>query len=251
MVAATERTFKIVEGLMELGRARVSELSEYLEMSNSSVYSHLATLRKHGYVVKRGDAYQLGLQFLTVAEYVRHRDPVFRAAKPKVKEVAEKTGEIASLMAENQGRGVFVYRRKGADMARPAIVGNKAYLHATAGGKAILAHMSETRVESIIDEWGLPKRTENTITDRDELWKELEQIRERGVAFNDQEDIEGLRAAAVPVMSRSNQFAWALTVFGPAHTIDGDVFEEEIPDLLLETANNIQLDVAFNERQEQ
>lgn len=249
-VAATERTLEIVDALKQKKGARVSELSKELGITKSSVHSHLATLEQQKYVVKEGDKYLLSLQFLDIAEHVRNRDPVFRVAKSKVKEIAEETEEVASLMAEDHGRGIFVYRRKGDNTTRPATVGNRVHLHATAGGKAILAHLTTESVEEIIEQWGLPPVTDNTITDRQELMDELDSVRERGVAFNDEEDIDGLRAVAVPVMNANNRIAGSLSVYGPAHRMRDDLFREEIPDLLLESANDIQLNVAFTERRD-
>lgn len=250
VVQATERTFTIIDTLRELEGARVSELSEELDMSKGSIHNHLSTLKKHNYVVKHGDQYKLGLRFLDIAEHVRNRDAVFREAKPKVKEIAEETGEVASLMAEDNGRGIFVYRRKGDKSSRPATVGNQEHLHTTAGGKAILAFLPGDRVDEIVDTWGLPKATENTITDREALYEELDTIRETRVSFNDAEDIEGLRAVGTPVMDTNNRVAGSLTVYGPAQRMKGDLFREELPDLLLENANDIQLNVAFNKRQD-
>lgn len=249
-VGATERTLRIITALKQLEGARISELSECLDMSKSSIHSHLATLEKHKYVIKRGDIYQLGLKFLTISEHVRNRNPVFRAAKPRVKELAQESGEVASLMAEDHGKGIFVYRRKGTTSSRPTIVGNQVYLHTTAGGKAILAYLPAERTTEIIDRLGLPKKTENTITDRDDLLEELENVRDRGVAFNYEEDIEGLRAVAAPVMGSDNHVVGALSIYGPAHRMQGGLFEEKLPDLLLGCANDIQLDVAFTERRD-
>jgi len=45
----------------------------------------------------------------------------------------------------------------------------------------------------------LPSLTENTITDEDELYEELAEIRERGYSINNQETIPGLRAIGVPI----------------------------------------------------
>jgi DNA-binding IclR family transcriptional regulator len=65
-------------------------------------------------------------------------------------------------------------------------------MHLTSAGKAILAHYPRERVEEIIDHRGLDSATPNSITEREALFKELEDIRERGFSFNNQENIEGL-----------------------------------------------------------
>jgi DNA-binding IclR family transcriptional regulator len=247
-VAASKRCFTILEALLEHeGGARISELSEELEMAKSSIHSHLATLRELEYIAKEGDLYNPGLQFIKIGEQVRNRNHIFQASKPYVKEIAATTDEVASLMAEEHGWGVFVHRRKGANVARQATPGERYYLHATAGGKAILAHLPEKRVEDIIESQGLPSLTGRTITNQDDLFSELQEIRDTGVAFNDQEDVHGLRAVGVPVNNQNGNVVGALTVHGPAHRMEGSLFEEEIPDLLLNKADDIQLNVAFDQ----
>ncbi|WP_254533213.1 IclR family transcriptional regulator [Natrinema gelatinilyticum] len=247
-VGATERSIAIMEALKELNGARIAELSEHLDITKSSVHAHLVTLEKHEFVVKQGDEYRLGLRFLNVGEYVRNRNPVFQEAKPKVKELAQKTGEVASLIAEDHGKGVFVFRRKGENITRPTTVGNQVDLHVTAGGKAILANLPKPTVDEILDRRGLPRYTPNTITDREVLEDDLERIRKQGVAFNDQEDINGLRAVGVPLEETSGRTVGALSIYGPAHRLRGDLYREEIPDLLRESANDVQLQVAFKQQ---
>lgn len=61
----------------------------------------------------------------------------------KVKEIVQVTGMFASLMVEDHGREIFDYRWKGENTTRPTTVGNQVYLHATAGGKAVMAELPE------------------------------------------------------------------------------------------------------------
>ncbi|WP_076431446.1 IclR family transcriptional regulator domain-containing protein [Haladaptatus litoreus] len=65
-------------------------------------------------------------------------------------------------------------------------------MHNTAPKKAILAEYSTTRIEEVLNQWRLPGETNQTITTRHELFTELERVRERGYAINDDEAVEGL-----------------------------------------------------------
>lgn len=236
----------VVEGLRDLDGARVTELADHLDVGKSTVHRHLSTLDAHDYVVKEGDEYHLGLRFLGLGEYVRERNPVYEMARPIVDQLAEETEERALFMTEEHGRAVYLYRGLGSHAVRTnSTTGTRRYLHTVAGGKVMLAYLPEYRVDAIIDRWGLPAETPATITDREELDAELEQIRERGVAFNREECIDGLQAVAAPVLGPDGTVIGALSVSGPTHRMKGEWLEEEIPDLLLGSANELELNIEY------
>ena len=244
-VKSVDRSITILEELQDVGGARVSELSERLGMAESSVHSHLTTLHDAGYVVKHGDIYDIGLKVLSLSRYAQHRNEVFRTAKPKVNELAFETGEIVSLFAEDHGIGYFVYGRKSIETTVPNTQSKTAELHAVAPGKAMLAHYPRKKVEEIISRRELAALTENTITEKDELFQELEEIQSRGYAFNDEEYIEDLRAVGVPVKGAHGQVVAALSVYGPKHRLSGNFYETELPDMLQACANDMYLEVKY------
>jgi len=246
-VKAAETLFKVIEALEELDGASVSELAQNLEVAKSTAHRHLSTLEQAEYVVKEGDQYQLGLRFLSVGEHVRNRIEVYQMVQPLVDELAEKTEERGLFTVEEHGRAVKVYRAKGRHAVETdSLVGTRRYLHTVASGKAILANLPEHRVDAILQRHGLPASTDQTITDRETLFEELERIRDRGVAFNREESIPGLRAVAAPVVGNNGQVCGALTVSGPASRMKSDSFEQEIPDLLLGMANELKLNIAHS-----
>lgn len=245
-VKSAATLLNVVEGIRELDGARVTELADHLGIGKSTVHRHLSTLDAHEYVVKEGDEYHLGLRFLGLGEYVRERNPVYGLAQPIVDQLAEATEERALFMTEEHGRAIYLYRGLGAHAVRTnSTIGTRRYLHTVAGGKAMLAHLPDERVDAIIDRWGLPAETPTTITDRAELDAELEEIRERGVAFNREECIDGLQAVAAPVLGPDEQVVGALSVSGPTHRMKGEWLEQEIPDLLLGSANELELNIEY------
>lgn len=246
-VKTIERMFVITDALRNLDGARISELGEYTGLANSTVHRHLNTLNKMGYVVQEGDIYQIGLGFLDIAEYAHNRKKAYQLAKPKVQELAEETDERCQFVVEEHGRGVYVHVETGSHAVETnSRIGKRLYLHSTSVGKAILAHLPDQRVDEIIDEWGLPKQTENTITRREDLEEELEQIREKGVAYNREGNIKGLRSVGTPVLGPSGQIIGSLSISGPTHRMKGEKYEETMPDLLLGAANELELNLEYS-----
>lgn len=242
-----ETTVSILEGLEELDGAGVTELADHLGLSKAAVHNHLSTLAANHFVVQEETEYSLGLRFMAVGEYVKHQNALYQAGKNEVDELAERTGEYGHLMAEQYGRGYHVHKAQGAEAVAEAYhdlnLEKPYHLHHNAIGKAVLAFMPRERIDAVIDRYGLPEWTENTITDRDTLYEEIERTRERGYALNDEEEIKGLRAVGAPIQTTKRGLVGAVSVSGPVSRMKGEWFEAELPELVLQTANVIELNL--------
>jgi DNA-binding IclR family transcriptional regulator len=245
-VKSVESAFKIINKLKDLNGARLSELSEHIDKPKSSIHNYLATLEQEEYIIKQGNEYHVGLRFLTLGSFARQRQGIYDIAKPEAKSLAEKTGELTNVMAEEHGRGVYVFRATGENaVSVDATTGDRVYLHNTALGKAMLAFFPQSYVEEILETHGMPKTTENTITDKKELFQHLEKIRDRGLAIDDEERVEGLRCIAAPI-THKDRAVGAISISGPTSSMKGDRFEEEIPQLISDAANVIELNLAYS-----
>jgi len=245
-LSTTETTFEILEALKRNDGARVTELAEELDIAPSTVHGHLATLLETGYVIKEGDVYQMGLAFLELGEYVRTRKEPFTIAESYTEQLADETDSRAVFTVEEHGKGVYMYTFSG-DYAvwTYSTVGKRFPLHATAAGKSILSALPEGRIEAIIDRHGLNAETEQTITDREELLDELASIDERGYAFNHEEQLDGIKAIGVPVTGSDGHVVGAFSVASPANRMKGEWFNEELPEIILATANEFELEISL------
>jgi len=243
----TENTIRILAALKELDGAGVTELATQLSMSKSTVHDHLATLREYDYVTKDGNSYEVGLGFFEMGEYARKRHKIYEVARPEITELAEETGELTNLMVEEHGQGVYLYRARGEKaVTLDTHTGKRRYLHNTALGKAILAHLPDDQVQAILDRHGLPPATPNTITDRRQLSEKLAEIRERGLAFCCQERVEGLQCVAAPVLGRDDEVLGAISVAAPTTRLTDECFDEEIPELVLQATNVVEINITYS-----
>ncbi len=243
-VRATETSIRILEGIIELdGEAGITELATHLSVAKSTIFKHLNTLERNGFVVKQGDQYRIGLRALEFGGYAQRYDGVYDTAHPEVRQLAEESGELANLMFEEGGKGVYVYTAQG-DKAVDidTQTGRRVYLHSTGLGKAILATLSDTRVREIIEMHGLPKATEHTITDEGELFDELDQIRSEGIAYDREESVEGMACIARPLSVPTERPA-AISITGPVSRIQTGDTEERIRTILDQAGNVIELNL--------
>lgn len=236
-------SYRIVGKLQALDGAGVTELAEQMDLGKSTVYQYLSTLHDEGYVVKRGHTYHLGLKYLHHGMYARNERPVVDLAQPSLETLVDETGEVGWITCEDHGKLVTLDSMVGEHDINEKFrgqVGNREYLHAHAGGKAILAAYSDDRVTDIVESHGLPVYTEHTITDRDRLFDELDRIREEGVAFNDEEAIRGYRAVSAAV-TKGEETVGSITIGGPKNRLNGEYYQEELPSLIRGAINEIEL----------
>lgn len=237
----TETSFEIIEAIKEQDGATLTELANHLHLAKSTIHKHLATLYKHDYVLKEGREYHLGFKFLNMGEYIKSRKEIYKIAKRKIQKLENMTGEEVDFTVENQGRLVTIHENfdeKIKSLGFRSGVYN--HMHDNAAGKAILAEFTRERVEEIIETWGLPEKTDNTITSSDELHAELEQVRDRGYAINDEEYLRGLRAVGATVTKTDGSVCGAMSVTGPTYRMKEDILHKEIPDTLLSVIDEFQ-----------
>jgi DNA-binding IclR family transcriptional regulator len=241
-VKGVETACRVLEALRELDGAGVTEVADHVGVSKATAHGHLTTLYKHEFVARDGDDYRVSLRFVDFGEHAKNGVEIHEVATQEVDKLADRTGEVAQYMVEEHGRGVYLHKARGADAVQTAsYTGNRKRLHCTALGKAILAHLSEARVRAIADRHGLPEATPATITDVETLLEELATIRERGVAFDDEEILQGLRCVAAPITGQDGDLFGAISVSGPVSRIKGARFREELPELVSGAANVIEI----------
>lgn len=250
-VRAVETTIRVLEALKELGGATVTELADHLGLTKGTVHNHVSTLEQHRFVIKERGQYNLSLRFLIFGEYVRNDDILYQIGEPEITELVEDTGEIVHLSTEQHGLSMKLCKLLGEDAVGERFHAVKLqrpdYLHYTATGKAILAFLPRSRVERIVDEYGLTELTSNTITDSAALFDELEATRARGYSLNDQEEVEGIRAVGAPVRDQTGRVLGAISVSGPVNRMQEERFQEILPEKVTNTANVIEANINLTE----
>jgi len=242
-----ERNFEVIAALQELQGAGVTEVAEYLDISKSAAYNHLATLRELQFVVKEGEMYRLGLRFLLLGEFVRNQNELFRHARDEIDALARETGEYAHLATEQHGLSVNLYKARGEQAVgtdyQTRRLQKPDYLHFSATGKAILAFLPRERVEEIVELHDLERKTEHTLTDSEELFAELERTRDQGYSINNEEQVKGIYAIGAPILEDDGRVLGSLSVSGPINRFQDEGYHDRIMDLVTETANVIEVNI--------
>ncbi len=241
-IDSVERACRVIDLLKERGTVGVSELAEALDLSKGTAYSYLATLVENGYAVADDGRYHLSFRYLSLSEAAIDRVGAYDVVTEQLDAVADEHGERVQFAVEEGGRAVYLYRATGEEAVNPSVgIGHYEYLHCISLGKTMLARLPDERVAEIADRHGLPEQTGNTITELDELTAELERIRERGYAVDDEERVHGIRCIAVPLNTGESDPLGAISVSGPARRMTDDRMRGDLLESLLQAANVIEV----------
>lgn len=245
-IRAVEITCSLIETLRVGGKMGVSEIAAKMGYAKSTIYNHLVTLEKNHLVVSEDSKYRLSLHFLEIASDIKSQHGLlhYSIIRRKVNELSAETGENARFGNEEHGELINIYQvQRSPGVSEHFQLSMREPMHCTATGKSMLAFMSQERVDEIINVRGLEQKTENTITDYDELMKELENIRKQRFAIDDEERATGLRCIAAPVIENRRYRAviiGSIGIFGPVSRLSGDKLDE-ITTQIQQFANMIEI----------
>ncbi len=199
----------------ELG---VSEISRKLNMLKTTVYNILATFEMMGYVRQnpRTEKYYLGTRILRMAYVVNNHMGLRELFLPYLERIAENCGEVCYFGIPQDGEVLYIESVYPPGQARLRnLLGERAPLHCTGIGKAMLAHMDLSDTE-------LSYHTPQTICDPVVMQGELVQIRQRGYAIDNMEHEVGIKCVAIPVFGADGQVMGAVSVSGPSMRFDAE-----------------------------
>ena len=252
-VQSIERAFAIAE---EIARNRegisLAELSKRVGLHNSTTFHLVKTMVQLGYVSQLADTrkYRIGRRMFTLAagaldeiELVSVATPILEkltAATGEYSHFAIRSGEQIVVVAKTAGTGIFqMVDRTGA--VRPA--------HATALGKVLLAALSPSQLERYLATCELHKFTAKTIVEREALLREIEEVRRKGLAFDDGEFDAEARCVAVPVRDFTGRVAGAIGMSGPMWRLSLQALQEKSK-YVREAAVELSAELGFQPEQE-
>lgn len=200
-IGSLETAFDIVELVAESGEITPTELASELDYSRSTIHYYLTTLEKHRFLTRGEDGYRLGFRFLHYGNQAIRDHELTGVVGDEVEKLAQETGMRALFAVEQQGRSVTISRSSAEGPSNVgAHLGTEQYLHATAFGKALLAHLPDDTVDDIVEQHGLPDVHPGAVTDRETLMRDLDAIREQGFAYEKSGHGERSCSIAVPVV---------------------------------------------------
>jgi IclR family KDG regulon transcriptional repressor len=240
-VRAVERAMQILSSFDgEHAERGVSEIAQATGLHKATAYRIIMTLLNGSFLERTpdGERFRLGLRVVELGLGAL-RDLDFRqAAFPYMQQLVERFQEICTLGVFDHGQVLhveIVHSKHTLTIA--ARVGRHLPAHCTASGKVLLAFLPPAVVEPILNA-PLAAYTERTITSPARLREELEVVRQRGYALDDEEFEVGIRAVAAPIQDIDGNVIAALSMPGPTNRITPERIPE-IAQALVEAAEAV------------
>lgn len=200
----------------------ITELSQQLELSKSIVHRIVSTLENWGFLEQNpvSKKYRLGIKLFELGSLVSGELEIRRHALPVMQELADFSGETVNLTIVDRPsyEGVCIETVDSNQSVKFSTrVGTTMPLHWGASHKILMAFLSDTEINIIINRKGLSPLTEHTITKAELLKEELKKIRRQGYAVSREEVDLGAAAVAAPIFDQHGQITAGLTVVGPLY----------------------------------
>ncbi len=166
--------------------------------------------------------YRLGFRLLELGSLVKSRISVRQEALPYMQGLHQELGETINLSVRRDDEVVYIERTSGSNamMRVIQIIGARAPLHITAVGKIFLAEDGPEKCAEYARRTGLPRFTDNTLTDADTLSKELEKIRRLGYAFDNEEAEKGVSCIGAGIHNDGGMLVAGLSVSAPSDRLN-------------------------------
>ncbi|MBR1272248.1 IclR family transcriptional regulator [Bradyrhizobium sp. AUGA SZCCT0222] len=225
-VQSVDRALSIIETLAEDDEGyRLSDLAIRTGLSTSTVHRLLSTLESRRFVQfdRTESKWHVGARAFTVGATFARRRNFSAQAVPYLRKLRDLTRETANLAVVDDEFIVVLTRMESREIMRSLTkVGGRVAMVASGVGKAVLATWSDEDVNAIIRHHGMPRLTEKSIVRPSDLFKELEKVRRRGFAIDDEEACMGLRCIAAVVYNDCSEPLAAISVSGMASRLTDD-----------------------------
>jgi DNA-binding IclR family transcriptional regulator len=210
---ATQKTLAVLDALD--GGGRLGGIADRAGLPKSTVHRILRRLVDAGYARAEGDGvYALGPRILAIAGELLERLDAGPYARPILRGLHAEVGHTVHLAMLSGDTAVYV--EKLADPTLPyqtaSRVGMQIPLHCTAIGKSILAALPADEARDLLARHKPQRRTPNTLTAPAELRAELDRVRERGFAIDDEENERNIRCVGSAVHDHRGRPAGAVSV---------------------------------------
>ncbi|XVO14019.1 DNA-binding transcriptional regulator KdgR [Enterobacter cloacae] len=249
-VSSVLKVFGILQALGEEREIGITELSQRVMMSKSTVYRFLQTMKSLGYVAQEGESekYSLTLKLFELGARALQNVDLIRSADIQMRELSRLTKETTiHLGALDEDSIVYIHKIDSMyNLRMYSRIGRRNPLYSTAIGKVLLAWRDREEVKQILDGVEYKRSTDRTITSTDELLSVLDNVREQGYGEDNEEQEEGLRCIGVPVFDRFGVVIAGLSISFPTLRFSEERLHEYVA-ILHTAARKISEQMGYND----
>ncbi|WP_372997155.1 IclR family transcriptional regulator [Lutispora sp.] len=217
---------KAVEVLEELAKSEdglgVTEISNRLNYGVSATYHLLNTLKQCNIIEqdKKTKKYRIGFELFRICGMAKRQNALASLAQPYLDKLREMVGETSNLVVLDGNEVIYIAQSESTKLLKLFTqLGAKVPFYCTGGGKAILSYQPKKVQDLVLNNTNFIKFTGNTLSDINELVRELDIIRQQGYAMDNEEREEGVTCIAAPVFDCYGEAIASISISGPTYRL--------------------------------
>lgn len=252
LVQSIERVSVILDVLGEFPQGiSFGDLSAKVDLSKGTTHRLLSTLAFLGYVRQDAETkkYNLGFKLVELGNRLLSQIDFRTEARFFLVDLAESTKETVHLVILDQNEVLYIDKVESnsnpTGLRMASMLGSRIPAHCSAVGKVLLAALPEKQLDRLVSSKGLPKQTENTITDLRKLKEHLELVRKNGYALDKEENEIGIRCISAPIYDQRGEVIAAISISAPVSRMKTHLLKKKLKDQVIETALNISRKIGY------
>lgn len=217
-VKSVLKSLKIIDLLSKHKELSISEISDFLNMDKGTVHRLISTLKEGAYVDqnKENKKYSNGLKLFEIGSSVARQKGIATVGKPYLKKLAEESGETINLGMLDGKEVLYMDKIESSETIRVDLsVGSRIPAYCTGLGKSIMAFLPKEVLEEMIESIEMKEYTSHTVSNKTDLNRQLETIKENGFCMDDEEYVEGIVCFAAPIFNHNGYPIAAISVSIP------------------------------------
>lgn len=222
-----EKGISILEYLsLRKGGETLQNIKNDLDISQTTAYRILNTLVRLEYLVYSEDTkrYRISRKLLMLGFRSLDEHNLLEIVLPRLQELRDKVKETACFGVLGEEKGIFIEQALGNHTFRFFLTPGKPFeLHCSAPGKAILAYLPNIVRNRYISLMTFTRYNSRTITTEEAYLEELEKVRKRGYALDNEEELSGVICIGAPLFNYTGYPAGAIWISGPKDRLTPDV----------------------------
>ncbi len=237
------RLFGALEYLADHGAAQLTDIAQCLDLNKSTTHRVLASLQYMGYVKQDPvtGRYEPAFRLVDMANRIMEKMDIVSTCRPQLLKLMERCGETVHFVKMEGTDCIYIDKEEAEQQSVRMVshIGRAIPFYRSAVGKALAARLSREEVKILWDACTIERMTAYTITDFEDFMEELDEVRRKGYALDNEENETGVRCIGVALDFGDDSQKYAISISVPITRMDNDRIRE-LSGYILRTKANIE-----------
>lgn len=243
-VQSLERALTILNKLSEFPKGiQITQLAKEVGLTKSTTHRLLSTMVNMNYVSQSDESgrYKLGLQVLFLSKDLLYNSSIVSTAKNSLERLSKEVNENVHLCIEDNGEIIYIDKIESKQQAikMSSQIGSRMPMYCTGVGKVLLSGMNQEQRDNIISKTDFQRKTQHTITSKEDLIQEIEEIKVRGFALDNAENEEFIRCIAFPIYDHTGRIIASFSISGLTERMTDEYIFGTLTEIMTKCSNEI------------